>query len=227
MSKPLRMFEIIQLLRKAKQPMRAVDIADTLGVSQRTAYRDILALQSMSVPIDGAAGVGYILRPGFDLPPITFTPEEIEAIIVGLALLPRTGDVGLQRAAQGVVGKISDIVPKATASRFNAASLEASGWHAVPKAKVDIALIRKAVRNEQRLDIQYINGEGQTSERTILPLAVLYYVEAIVIAAWCERRVDFRHFRIDRIDHCTLSDSTFSDIAEKLRVDWQKQHGLT
>ncbi|MEH6631167.1 MAG: YafY family protein [Halopseudomonas aestusnigri] len=227
MSKPLRMFEIIQLLRKAKQPMRAVDIADTLGVSQRTAYRDILALQSMSVPIDGAAGVGYILRPGFDLPPITFTPEEIEAIIVGLALLPRTGDVGLQRAAQGVVGKISDIVPKATASRFNTASLEASGWHAVPKAKVDIALIRKAVRNEQRLDIQYTNGEGQTSERTILPLAVLYYVEAIVIAAWCERRGDFRHFRIDRIDHCTLSDSNFSDIAEKLRADWQEQHGLT
>jgi predicted DNA-binding transcriptional regulator YafY len=220
------MFEIIQLLRKAKRPLRAIDIADTLGVSQRTAYRDIVALQSMSIPIDGAAGIGYILRPGFDLQPITFTPEEIEAIIVGLALLPRTGDVGLQRAAEGVIGKISDIVPKETASRFKVPSLDASNWHTVPTSKVDIALIRKAVRNEQGLIIQYKNADDQISDRTILPLVVLYYVEAVVIAAWCELRQDFRHFRIDRLIHCRLSETYFSDMSTQLRDDWQKQHGL-
>ena len=100
MSRSNRMFEIIQLLRSAERPMTAHDLAEALEVVTRTIYRDIAALQAMKVPIEGEAGIGYVMRAGFDLPPLMFTTEEVEAIVVGLALLRRTGDIGLQAAAR-------------------------------------------------------------------------------------------------------------------------------
>ena len=105
MSRSARMFEIIQLLRSAPHPLTAADIAETLEVTKRTIYRDVASLQAMRVPIDGAAGIGYIMRPGFDLPPINFDIDEAEAITVGLSLLGRTGDKGLIRAARRAAGQ--------------------------------------------------------------------------------------------------------------------------
>ena len=111
MSRSTRMFDIIQLLRSAKQPVTAQHIADTLEVTPRTIYRDVASLQAMRVPIDGAAGLGYIMRPGFDLPPVNFDVEEAEAITVGLSLLSRTGDKGLVRAARRAAAKLAEAVP--------------------------------------------------------------------------------------------------------------------
>ncbi|MEZ5778360.1 MAG: YafY family protein [Paracoccaceae bacterium] len=221
MHKPIRMLDLIAILRAARRTMTAGDIAERLGTSRRTVYRDVAALQAMGVPIDGEAGVGYLLRPGFDLPPMNFTVDEAEAVIVGLALLARTGDVGLINAAKSVAAKVAAVQP----SR-NAAVLAASGWHALPLAAVDPAFLRRAIREERRLALGYRDGEDRATDRTILPLALIYYVDAVILAAFCELRQAFRHFRLDRIESCALAGGSFRDLGAGLRKAWSAETGL-
>ncbi len=209
------MLELIALFRAHRRALTAEEIAGRLGASRRTIYRDIASLQAMGVPIDGAAGLGYVLRPGFDLPPLNFTSDEIEAIIVGLALLPRTGDKGLVSAAQSVAAKIEAAQP--TKKR---AGLGVSGWHALPAARTEPALLRRAIREERRLALAYRDGEGRLTRRSVLPVALIYYVDAVVLAAWCELREDFRHFRLDRIEDCVLPGGGFAGRGAALRADW-------
>ncbi len=226
LSRSLRMYEIIQLLRSARGPMTAQAISEALEVSKRTAYRDIAALQSMRVPIDGEAGVGYIMRPGFDLPPMAFSSEEIEAIIVGLALLRRTGDTGLLRAARQVAKKISDVVPSQAKAHFDKKTLHVSGWNAIPSSDIKINRLRRAIRDEEKLNLSYTDLEDNYTQRTILPLAIVYYTDAIILAAWCELRVDFRHFRIDRSQAFEPTGEFFCDRGDNLRKKWQALHDL-
>jgi len=194
-----RLFEIIQLLRSSRRALTAQEIADSLDVTKRTVYRDVVALQSMRVPIDGEAGVGYLLRPGFDLPPLMFTAEEVEAIAVGLSLLGRTGDPGLESAARSVVGKISDVLPQENSYGLLSQSVFTSNWHSIPQSDLDPGILRQAIRDEQKLEIQYSDRQETKSVRVIKPLALVYYVDSLVLAAWCDLREDFRHFRVDRI----------------------------
>jgi predicted DNA-binding transcriptional regulator YafY len=220
-----RLFEIIQLLRRAKRPMTAADLARELEVNPRTVYRDMAALQGMRVPIEGAAGIGYVMRRGFDLPPLMFSAEEVEAIMVGLSLVTRTGDVGLLQAAKGASAKIADVLPERLNESLDGTRLKVSSWGAdAPLA--DLRLCRQAVREERKLNITYRNEEGEVSERTILPLAVVYYVQVAVIAAWCELRQDFRHFRADRIAELRILDDRFSGRADQLRMAWTQQQDL-
>jgi predicted DNA-binding transcriptional regulator YafY len=211
------MFEIIQLLRVATQPLRAMDIARTLEVTKRTIYRDIASLQAMRVPIEGAAGIGYIMRPGFDLPPINFDIEEAEAITVGLSMIARTGDRGLQKAALRAASKISDATPLSE-------TLYTSTWGPDAPQRVNLSEIREAIRHEVRIRIKYQDGENRVSERTIKPVAVIYHAEAIVLAAMCELRNDFRHFRPDRILSYTVLEDTFLGEGRTLRQAWSGQY---
>jgi len=226
MSRPLRMYEVIQLLRSAAKPMTAQEIGEALGVSKRTAYRDIAALQSMRVPIDGEAGVGYIMRPGFDMPPLAFSSVEIEAIVVGLALLRRTGDTGLQRAAQQVAAKINDVMPDKDKSLFAEETLHVSGWNAIPASTIEINCLRRAIRDEEKLHLAYIDAEENHTKRTVLPLAILYYIDVIILVAWCELRADFRHFRIDRLQEFKPAGEYFNGEGERLRQTWREHHDL-
>lgn len=220
MEKPIRMLDLIATLRAARGALTAAELGRRLGASVRTVYRDIAALQAMGVPIDGAAGLGYILRPGFHLPPLNFTAEEAEAIAVGLALLRRTGDRGLALAAEGVAAKIAAVQPRPA----GAAPLLASPWHAQPAAAVEAALLRRAVREERALFITYRDETGHETERRVLPLALIYYVDATVLAAFCELRQDFRHFRQDRILAARLDRAGFAAHAATLRRDWAAAH---
>ncbi len=225
MQKPIRMLDLIATLRAARGALTASEIAGRLGASVRTVYRDVAALQAMGVPIDGAAGLGYILRPGFHLPPLNFTPEEAEAITVGLALLRRTGDQGLTRAAESVAAKIAAVQPRPS-RQPSAAPVLASPWHAMPAAPTDAALLRRAIREERALVLTYRDEAGRESRRRVLPLALLYYVEATVLAAFCELRQDFRHFRHDRILSADIERGHFRDRAAALRRGWAAQHDL-
>ncbi len=198
-----------------------------LEVSKRTAYRDIAALQSMRIPIDGEAGIGYIMRPGFDLPPLAFDSDEVEAVIVGLALLTRTGDSGLQRAAKRVASKIGDSLPDQEKSGFNKEALHVSSWNSIPDTAIDISRLRRAIRDEEKLSVSYANANDERTERTILPLAVIYYIDVVVLTAWCELREDFRHFRVDRLSNCELTGHFFSGEGNQLRDSWSKQHSLS
>ncbi len=213
----IRMFDIIQLLRKATQPLTAQQMADALEVTKRTIYRDIAALQSTRVPIEGAAGIGYILRPGFDLPPINFDVEEAEAITVGLSMIARTGDKGLERAAARAARKLSDATELSE-------TLYSSSWGAKAPAGVDLSAIRDAIRQEAKIELSYCDVNGAASARIILPVALIYYSEAVVVAAWCEMRRDFRHFRPDRMIACTILPHRFTGQGQALRREWAAQH---
>ena len=216
------MFEIIQTLRRAKMPVTAESLADDLEVTKRTIYRDIAMLQGQRVPIEGEAGIGYILRPGFDLPPLMFSSEEVEAISVGLALLARSGDAGLLAAAQRVTQKISDVLPDHTGS-VEDTPLLVSGWNAIPASSVSPDTLRNAIRAEQVLDIAYQDEHGQQTRRTIKPIALIYYVDVLVVAAWCELRDGFRHFRLDRIASCAMTDRMFEGEGPSLRSAWEER----
>ncbi len=226
MNRSTRLFEIIQLLRSSRRSLTAQEIADTLEVTKRTIYRDIVTLQSMRVPIDGEAGVGYIMRPGFDLPPLMFTAEEVEAIAVGLSLLGRTGDPGLESAARSVVRKISDVLPEENPYGLLSQSVFTSSWHDIPVSDIDPALLRQAIRDERKLEIQYADQNGVVSARTILPLAMVYYVDALVLAAWCELRTAYRHFRVDRMKQCDMTEQCFKESGATLRESWHAENQL-
>src|SRR5512133_2075346 len=156
-----RLFDIVQSLRAAARPMTAAALADRLEVTVRTIYRDIAALQASRVPIEGAPGLGYILRRGFDLPPLMFTMEEIDAVAVGVRLLRRLRDPKLQQAAESVLGKLSAIVPPPLQSQLVAAPLYVSDGSAPPVSGIDLSRLRHAIRETRKLAIAYVDEEGR------------------------------------------------------------------
>ena len=220
-----RLFELIHLLRRARRAITAAQLAETLEVAPRTIYRDIAALMAMGVPIDGAAGVGYIMRPGYDLPPLMFDREEVEAVAVGLQLLTRTGDQELQVAARRVAAKVAAVLPELRADELDDGRFVVSGLGA--PAAAELGMLRSAVRDRRRLALVYRDERERLTERTCLPLAVIYYIEVTVLAAWCELRDDFRHFRADRIVACHETGDGFADQASQLRRDWRVERGMS
>src|SRR5579872_3170746 len=206
MRKASRLFEIIQILRLAKRPITAAAIAERLEVAPRSIYRDIAALQAMRVPIDGGRGVGYILRPGFELPPLMFSIEETEAIVLALALLERTGDAELKQAAKRVNQKIAAAVPPPLRGAFDARSLHAWGAIAPAPQGVDLGAVRRAIRDERKLAIAYRDEMGRSTKRTIWPLALIYFSDVANIVAWCELRQALRNFRTDRVQQSAPTD---------------------
>jgi predicted DNA-binding transcriptional regulator YafY len=223
MSRSTRFFEIIQILRAAKAPVTADHLAERLEVTPRTIYRDMASLQAMRLPILGEAGIGYVLRAGFDLPPLMFDRDEVEAIAVGLALLGRTGDKGLQRAAASAAGKIADVLP---AEIGTAVPHRVSTWTRVAESGVDPAALRGLIRDESEVRIAYIDANGVRTERAIRPLALIYYIDVVVLAAWCRLRDGFRHFRVDRIETCEPTGATFREDGAALRAVWEREHGF-
>ena len=216
MPRSARLFEIIQIIRAAPNPVTAAQIAALLEVSTRTVYRDIAALQAMRTPVEGAAGIGYVMRAGYDLPPLNFDIEEIEAITVGLSLLSRTGDSALEKAATRVFAKID------AAGRDNR-SLRVSDWGVADKHAIDPAMLRAAIRDEQKLRIRYRDRAGRETGRIVWPIALTYFVEVLVVAAWCELREDFRHFRVDRIRAAEVIEEGFKGRGDGLRRAWEQE----
>ena len=215
-----RLFDILRILRSATPPVTAAAIAEELEVTVRTIYRDIATLQARRVPIEGAAGVGYVLRRGFDLPPLMFTEDEAEAIAVGVRMLARTGDPGLQKAAESVLSKVTLVVPDLLRDYLNTAPVYVSKSGAPVPAQRDLpATIRHAIRDARKMRITYADENERRSERVIQPFAVAYYVEATLICAWCELRNDVRHFRTDRIASADVLDETFT-IPELVIATW-------
>ncbi|MFC7703786.1 helix-turn-helix transcriptional regulator [Plastorhodobacter daqingensis] len=221
MRKSSRLFETIQIFRSAKGPLRAEDLAARLEVSVRTVYRDISTLQSMQTPIEGEPGVGYVMRRGYNLPPLNFAEEEVEALRVGLSMISRSGDRALRRAADWIAEKVD-------ALHAPASWLQVSPWGApeddpqlgcVPKA-----MLRAAVREERVLRIDYVDAEGARTTRDIRPIGIVYHINAVLLAAWCELRAGLRHFRTDRIYACEPTGAFFTGQGEVLRSIWSEQN---
>jgi predicted DNA-binding transcriptional regulator YafY len=215
-----RLFDIIQALRAAKRPMTAADLAEQLEVTKRTIYRDIATLQARRVPVEGAAGLGYVLRQGFDLPPLMFTPDEIEAIVVGARLIRRTGDPGLQAAASSVLSKVTVALPPHLRDHLDLPPVYVSPYGAHPPTAVDLGEVRQAIRDRHKLLLDYVDGDGARSQRVIWPLAIAYFVEVTLVCGWCELRRDHRNFRADRITQLRSLPEAFPADDGKLLQDW-------
>lgn len=215
-----RLFDIIQRLRTASKPTTAATLAEELEVTQRTVYRDIATLQARRVPIEGAAGVGYVLRKGFDLPPLMFTIDEVEAIAVGARLVRRLKDPALQAAADAVLAKVSVVVPE----RLRPHIADAPVWVSpgmTPEAQgADLAEIRAAIRDSAKLYIAYADEGGRRSNRVIWPIAMAYYVDVTLVGAWCELRSDYRNFRVERILSSKVLDEHFDQEGGRLFREW-------
>ncbi len=214
-----RLFEIIQILRRANRAVTAGELAGMLEVTPRTVYRDVAALQARRTPIDGAAGIGYILRKSYDLPPLNFDVEEIEAIVVGLSLLHRTGDAGLQNAAARVANKIEAIDDAPSRLVVSTYGVETDVGKLLPE-------FRQAIRSSEALEITYCSLDDAHSRRSVLPIALAYFAEVNLLAAWCELRQDFRHFRVDRVQTVKPLGRFFSENSVGLQADWSKTNGF-
>jgi predicted DNA-binding transcriptional regulator YafY len=216
-----RLFEIIQVLRRAKRPLTARDIAEKLESGQRTIYRDIAALIARRVPIRGEAGVGYVLDKGYDLPPLMLTPAEIDAVVLGAQWVVAHADEELSEAARDVLSKLADIVPRELRDSIDdpvVGTPPARG--ARRRDQVDVAQLRAWARKEQKLFIRYSDEAGKLSERTVWPLLIGYVSGTRVLVAWCELRGDFRLFRTDRLRSVEYLSDRYPERRTALRARW-------
>jgi predicted DNA-binding transcriptional regulator YafY len=215
-----RLFDVIQVLRTAKQPVTAATLAAELEVTVRTIYRDVATLQARRVPIEGAPGLGYVLRKGFDLPPLMFTVDEIEAVTVGARMVQRLRDPELQAAARRVLDKVTVVLPQSLRGHLAEAPLYVSTGDAATPRGIDMAEVRSAIRDRRKLRIAYVDEKSRRTRRTIWPLAMAYYVDVTLVGAWCELRKDLRNFRVERIAASRVLASRFQDHNGKLLAQW-------
>lgn len=194
-----RLLQLLQILRRHRRPVTGEAIARELEVSLRTVYRDIASLTADRVPIRGEAGVGYVLGEGYDLPPLMFTPDELEAVMLGLRWVTRRGDRQLSRAAQDTVAKIGAVLPERLRPFLFDAGLLVPPHDRVIADSVDVGELRNAIREGRKVRLAYRAEDGQETNRVVWPIAVAYYDAQRIIIAWCELRQAFRTFRTDRM----------------------------
>jgi predicted DNA-binding transcriptional regulator YafY len=199
MARSQRLLELIQVLRRHRQPVSGQALADELGVSLRTVYRDIQTLIGQGATIDGEAGLGFILRPGFVLPPLMFSDEELEALVLGLRWVAQRTDASFEHAAMNALAKIAAVLPSDLRNNVEGIGLVVPFPTRDTEERIDLTPIRAAIRSEQMVVLDYADVKGQHTRRTVWPIALAFFERSRVLAGWCELRQDFRHFRIDRI----------------------------
>ena len=205
-----RLFRIVQLLRRRRMTT-ARRLADDLEVSERTVYRDVADLIGSGVPIRGEAGVGYEIEHKFNLPPLMFTDDELEALVLGVRVVESWTDATLAEAARQVVAKVEAILPERLRERLEASPLFAPGFHVPPDSARELGTLRQAIRERRKLVIEYVDRAALQSTRLIRPLGLFFWGTSWTVAAWCELREDFRAFRLDRVQRLWVTDDTFSD----------------
>ena len=214
-----RLFEIVQSLR-GDRLVTAQALADRLEVSVRTIYRDVRDLQTAGVPIDGEAGVGYLLRPGFQLPPLMFTLAEVEALIVGARMVEAWAGRALSASAAEALVKIGAVVPPDRMRTAGRVAIFAPGFKFDEKLRGRFDLFARAIEERRKASLVYRDEAGGTTERTIRPLALHFWGGVWTLAAWCELRQDFRTFRLDRADEVAVSSERFAVEAGKALADY-------
>ena len=205
-----RLFQIIQYLQGRKL-VTAKQLAERLQVSERTVYRDVQDLVLSGVPIDGEAGVGYMLHAGFNLPPLMFSAEEMEALITGARMVKAWAGNRLADAAEQALVKIEHALPTKLKEKIGDTRLFAPGFHAYAQHTPQLDKLRECINCRQVLEIDYVREDGEQSTRTIWPLGLFFWGNVWTLAAWCETRVDYRNFRVDRIQQLTALERRFEE----------------
>ncbi|HUR89503.1 MAG TPA: YafY family protein [Ramlibacter sp.] len=218
-----RLFHIIQLIR-GRRLTTARYLAQRLEVSERTIYRDVADLQVQGVPIEGEAGVGYRLGAGFDLPPMMFTQEEAKALVASVRMAQAWLDPGLAQGAEDALGKIMSVLPVEARVAAEALAVYAGEGGLSREAQQALQTLREAVQEKRKVFMQYRDLMEQSSERVLRPLGCFYWGKVWTLSAWCERRNDFRTFRIDRVTKLKPLEERFRDepgrtLADLLRMN--------
>jgi predicted DNA-binding transcriptional regulator YafY len=219
-----RLFQIVQLLRRRRTIVTAAHIAEKLEVSERTVYRDIRDLVAAGTPIDGEAGVGYRLQPGYDLPPLMFDREEIQALVLGARIVAQFGDPALARASESILSKVAGVLPKDLEPLLADTRLFVPKTWSNARSAAGLAVAREALVAQRRMHLRYANEKGEESERTVRPLGVFFWGKTWTLAAWCEMRTAFRNFRLDRIHTATIGERFDEEPGRTLR-DMLTQYG--
>lgn len=223
MSRTSRLFELIGILRARRMPVTALDLADELGVSQRSIYRDIETLRALGAPLEGEAGVGYCLRPGFFLPPLAFSPDEMDALILGLGWVQQRADPALAQSSESALAKILSARGNGTAPGDGTSGLAPAASASERVDPPQTAVLRDAIRRQRKVEIGYEDAKSALSDRIVWPIAIVYFDDVRILAAWCEQRSAFRHFRVDRLQVRAVSEERYPGQRQSIIARWQQQ----
>ena len=226
MSRAQRLLDLIQVLRRHRFPVSGAALARELGVSLRTLYSDIEALKAQGARIDGEAGVGYVLRPGFMLPPLMFSEDEIEALVLGSRWVAGRADAPLGKAARNALAKIGAVLPDDLRNKLDATPLLIGPGERIAAGDAELPAIREAIRTERKLRIAYADQHGALTRRTVWPFALGFFDRVRVVVAWCELRRNYRHFRTDRISTLKLTDTRYPRRRQVLLKEWREREGI-
>ena len=213
-----RLFQIVQLIR-GRRLSTAQFLAERLEVSGRTVYRDVADLMAQGVPIEGEAGVGYRMRPGFDLPPLMFTHEEAQALVASVRIAQPRLDAALSAHADAALSKILAVLPAPARAAAESLAVYAPAINFDTQTRTRLEALRLATEARRFVTIQYVDLKNQPSERTLRPLGCFYWGAVWTLAAWCETRNAFRNFRIDRIQQLDVQERSFRDESGKTMAD--------
>ncbi|GIL41570.1 helix-turn-helix transcriptional regulator [Roseiterribacter gracilis] len=217
-----RLFQIIQILRRSRAPITAEMLAQELEISTRSVYRDIADLIGQRVPICGEAGLGYVLARDFDMPPLMLTPDELEAAVLGAQWVAGRGDPVLAAAARDLIAKITTSVPERLRPYIAEPAIGAPPGRNVAPDGLDLARTREWIRSGRKIRIAYQDEQAKESQRVVWPVIIGYADAVRLLAAWCELRKDFRHFRTDRIAGAEFLDQRYDARPAELRSRWRK-----
>lgn len=213
-----RLFQLVQYLR-GRRLTTAAQLSERLGVSMRTVYRDIRDLSLSGVPIEGEAGVGYRLRPDYDLPPLTFTTAELEALAIGAAIAQTWAGPKLAKAAELALAKIAQAMPAEKRIALERTPLFAPRFDSRERDDM-LDRLHSAIAVREELAIEYRDEQGRASERQIHPLGLFFWGQRWTVGAWCELRQDFRNFRVDRIATASATGRHFQDQSGRRLEDY-------
>lgn len=226
MARAPRLLDLLQLLRSHRYPVSGQVLADTLGVSLRTLYRDIATLQAQGADVEGEPGLGYVLRPGFMLPPLMFTREEIEALVLGSRWVAKRTDDSLGLAARSALSKITHVLPDDLKDHLASTHLLIGPAPPPKPARIDLGPVRLAIRQEEVLHIAYSDERGNVTERDIWPFGLAFFEQIRMVIAWCTLRGSFRHFRIDRIESLAPTGDRYPRRRQALLKEWRQETGI-
>ena len=218
-----RLFRLVQQLRR-RRLSTAAQLAGALGVSVRTVYRDVRDLSLSGVPILGEAGVGYVLAKGFDLPPLMFTGEEIEALVLGARIVSAWGDPDLKKAAEEALGKALAVLPGPRRDAIPDAALFAPDFHVRARMTRHLGALRRAVRQRLVVELSYRDQNGAATVRNVHALGLFYWGNAWSLGAWCELRGGFRNFCLDRMEEATVTGERFPEVRGRTLADFFRHY---
>jgi predicted DNA-binding transcriptional regulator YafY len=226
MSRTKRLLDLLLILNNRRYSVSGYALAQELGISIRTLYRDIAILRSQGAQIEGEVGIGYVLKPSFFIPPMMFTESEVYALILGSKWVSQYGDIGLSKSANTALDKIFTVLPQKIKNITDTISLRVGPSAPESFTQEDLSALREAILNKNKIELIYYSENGNQSQRILWPFAIGYFADKRILVGWCEKQNDYRHFRTDRIISTNILQEQYDVPREKLLMEWQRRQLL-